>query len=324
MDDKLIIYGDRIIEERKRAGLSQNEMADKTGIPLSTYKLYETEKSKIPSSRIKIIANIFEKPVEYFIKRYNKVISVMLHKGGCGKTTTTVNLAYAMAEKGYKVLCIDTDMQMNMSRQYGFIKPEEKNFETVMKDRCTLKEAIVKTAYPNIDFVTGDFGLATMETDLMTMRFREYRVKNAIEAIKQEYDFIFLDTNPTLGLLNTSILYASDEIILPVMPTDFGMAGLEVFANFYFTAKKEGVQANILGILLNNIDFRKGITEIVFEKLEKLFGQLVLNNYISTDANIDNAQIMQQPVLVYQPRTRASKDYRNVAQEIIDKLDGVE
>lgn len=323
MDEKVNVYGVRIMEERKKLSLSQQEIADKTDIPLSTYKLYEAEKSKIPLSRIEVIADYFNKPVEFFIKRYSKVISVMLHKGGCGKTTTTVNLSYALAEKGYKVLCIDTDMQMNMSRQYGFTNPAAENFETVLKDKCKLKDAILKTKYPNIDFVTGAFGLATMESDLITMSFREFRVKNAIDPIKSEYDFILLDTNPTLGMLNTSILYASDEIILPVMPTDFGMAGLEVFANFYFLAKKEGVKANILGILLNNIDFRKGITSVVFERLEKLFGQLVFNNFISTDANIDNAQIMQQPVLVYQPRTKASKDYRNVAQEIIDKLDEV-
>ncbi len=322
-DIKFFIHGDRLKKLRKDNSFTLEKLSEKTNIPISTLKNIESEKSKIPESRLIKLTAIFDVDLNYLIKRHNKILTFMLHKGGSGKTTTAVNIGYSLASFGYRILLIDADMQMNLSRTYGYINTiENKNLYYALKNEISLKEVIIKTDYENIDLVVGNYALATIESEMVGWMYKENRVKNILSEVKKEgnYDFIIIDTNPSLGLFNVSILFASEEILIPVMPTDYGLAGLEIFATYYRDFKMAKGTANILGILLNNVDKRKGITDVAYEKLESLFGNLIFENSILTDANVDNAQWVHKPVGVFEPRSRSVAQYKAVAKEILKRI----
>ena len=250
------------------------------------------------------------------------IISVSIHKGGSGKSSVCSNLTYALAQKGYKVLAIDTDSQMNLSHSYDLYS-NEKNFYKSFVNKEPITNHIIKTKYKNIDFVVGDVALATIEKIMPSMYMGEYRATEILKPVTEEissefkYDFVLIDQNPSLGMLNTSLLHATDEILIPIEPSAFGIEGLDVFLEHYRSIKEYHKNLKILGIVFNKVDKRENLSQDTLFVVKNVFGDHLLNTQILVDSNIKNAQWANMPLAVFDKNSRAVKNFNNLAKEVI-------
>lgn len=249
-----------------------------------------------------------------------KVISVSIHKGGSGKSSICGNLGYALASLGYKILLIDTDSQKNLTRSFGITEPCEKNFYTAFMEKDDIRNHIIKTDYNDIDIVIGDVGLASIEKKMHSMDYRELRMSEILMNVVDDgtYDFILIDTNSSLGMLNTSILNATDEILIPVEPTAFGIEGLGVFMEHYKAIKEYNKYLNILGIVLNKVDRRKNLSTDALAVIETVFGDKILKTQIFVDSNIENAQWRNAPLAAIYKNSRAVNNFESLAKEVVE------
>lgn len=266
----------------------------------------------------------------------NIVISIAMHKGGSGKSSTSANLAFALSSLGYKVLAIDTDPQMNLTRCFnlypdGQTPPEKrKNFYNAFINSDDIRNHIIPTGYENLDFVMSDIALSMIESKMVQMPLREFRAKDVLDPLLEDgengYDFILIDQNPSLGLFNTSILHATNEILIPIEPSIWGVEGLQMFLSYVddirvHNKKLKFQDVNILGVIFNKVDKRENISADARELVEEIFPGKVLNVYIPTDTNIKNAQWDKVPLMVFNKRSKAVESYEKLAKEVVSLVE---
>ena len=245
-----------------------------------------------------------------------KVISFANQKGGVAKTTTTLNLAVAFAESGHDVLCIDLDPQGNLTMSQG-IDPDkvEKSMYDVLVDHIPLREII---QHREIDIAVASIDLAGAEIAMSTQIGRERSLEKAIEEVRDDYDFICIDTPPSLGLLTINALTASDKVIVPVQCEYLSMRGLVQLQNTL-----EMIQENlnpgvtIEGILPTMLDSRTVHAKEAVEILEENFGDLVFKSRIRKAVKFAEAPVRGASVLKYDPNGNAAGYYRDLAEEVL-------
>ncbi|TCO70670.1 AAA family ATPase [Marinisporobacter balticus] len=314
----------RIRERRIEVDFTQQYLSELSGITLSLIKAVETGRSETSYKNVVKIANALKIDIdEIFIEgfRNTKVIAVANNKGGCGKTSVVSSLSYAIAEmdKDTKVLVIDSDMQMNLTRSYGLDRDLEKNLNTALVNEQNLIDFIIPTEYENIDIIVSDLGLSTIDMLLFTKKLRESVFKRILQPIinKGLYDYIIIDTNPTLGLLNFNILNACDYVLIPVELTSFGIQGLEILTEYFDEVRTINDKLQILGVLRTKVDKRENITKEAEEILVDVFGDIVFESYISVDTNVKKAQWDSLPLSIYSKNSRAAKQYKSLAKEVV-------
>jgi chromosome partitioning protein len=248
--------------------------------------------------------------------RRAKVISFANQKGGVAKTTTTLNLAVAFAESGHKVLCIDLDPQGNLTMSQG-IDPDkvEKSMFDVLVHHIPLDEAIHQR---EIDIAVASIDLAGAEIAMSTQIGRERSLEKAVNAVADRYDFVCIDTPPSLGLLTVNALTASDKVIVPVQCEYLSMRGLLQLQNTVEMIK-ENLNPNleIEGILPTMLDARTVHAKEAVEILEENFGELVFKSRIRKAIKFAEAPVRGSSVLKYDPKGNAADYYRALAQEVL-------
>ena len=251
-----------------------------------------------------------------------KIISVSNNKGGSGKTTLTSNLGYSLSTLGQKILLIDADMQMNLTRSYDIKPNKDINLYKALSEERNLIDFITPTPYENIDIIVSDYMLSAIDMQLVNKNFKETLVKRLLEDLvsKNIYDFILIDTCPFLGLLNYNVLVASDYVLIPVELSAFGVEGLEPLSNFIKEVKLYNKSLDILGIIETKVDNRESTTMETRELLRDLFASKILDNNIPVDINIKKSQFQGVPVSVFDKNSRSSLSYNYLAQEILDKI----
>jgi chromosome partitioning protein len=245
-----------------------------------------------------------------------KVISFANQKGGVAKTTTTLNLAVAFAESGYDVLCIDLDPQGNLTMSQG-IDPDkvEKSMYDVLVDHVPLREII---QHREIDIAVASIDLAGAEIAMSTQIGRERSLEKAIKEIRGDYDFVCIDTPPSLGLLTINALTASDKVIVPVQCEYLSMRGLVQLQNTLEMIQENlnpGVE--IEGILPTMLDSRTVHAKEAVEILEENFGDLVFKSRIRKAVKFAEAPVRGSSVLKYDPKGNAAQYYRDLATEVL-------
>jgi chromosome partitioning protein len=251
-----------------------------------------------------------------------KTICIANQKGGVGKTTTSVNLASALSAQGRKVLLLDMDPQGNASSGLGIKRYEsqDNNIYHVLIGEKTLAEAIQKTRNPNLWVATANPDLVGAEIELVDMPQREYRLKQAVAAVSQQYDFILIDCPPSLGLLTLNALTAADSFLVPLQCEYYALEGLSQLLNTAGLIKKNlNPQLHIEGIVLTMFDSRNNLSHQVVTEIKNHFGDKVFQAIIPRNVRLSEAPSHGQSIFEYDSKSTGALKYLELAKEVMER-----
>ena len=252
-----------------------------------------------------------------------RIIAIANQKGGVGKTTTSINLAGALAEQGHSVLCVDMDPQANLTVGLGLSAQSiEISIANVLLDASLSLEDIVETTETeNVDVAPSDIDLSATENQLFSSIGREHAMREVLHGwAEKQYDYIIIDCPPTLGLLTINALVASDGVIIPVQTQYYSLKGFRALANLVTQIQGKGLnpRLRIMGILPTFYDGRTNLAKDMLAELGELGDFHVFDTIIKQTVRLGEAPLAGKPVTSYASRSPAAEAYRGLAQEVID------
>lgn len=258
-----------------------------------------------------------------------KVICFANNKGGSGKSTTCANVGCGLSLLGKRVLLVDGDMQCNLSLSY-FSEEEvlemakgDKNLFQAMRTQADLTDYVVRTPYENLDMIVASTLMSGIEYELFPKWQREFVLRKSLEKLRSSdrYDYILIDAPPTLGSWVINILCASDNLIIPVEASPWGLFGLANMFEFLGQVKDLAPELKLLGIVVTKVDARKNYFKQTLETLREWEGVHVFDTVIRMDSNIEWSQDNSKPVVLYKKSSRSAGEYLSLTQEV-QKLAG--
>ena len=256
-----------------------------------------------------------------------KMISLVNQKGGVGKTTTSINLSASLAFLGKKVLLIDLDPQGNTTTGIGMNKGDiDKTVYDVLIGKCDIKEAIIHTQYKRLDLLPATVNLSGLDTEFFEKSKEEpnfvkgAQLKNKIDPIREEYDYIIVDCPPSLSIITINALTASNSVIIPVQCEFLALEGIMQLLNTIMKAQKQlNPSLEIEGVLLTMLDSRANLGFEVVEEIRKYFKERVYNTIIPRLVRLAECPSHGKPIIAYDPKCRATDAYINLAKEVIER-----
>jgi chromosome partitioning protein len=251
----------------------------------------------------------------------SKIVTLANQKGGVGKTTTAINLAAGVAVAEFSTLLIDIDPQANSTSGLGVdVRSEGNNVYDVLINDVDPHNVIVKTEMPYLSLLPSNINLVGAEVELVDMENREMILKNIVERVRNEYEFIFIDCPPSLGLLTLNGLVAADSVIIPVQCEYYALEGLGQLLNTINIIQKNlNPRLEIEGVLMTMFDSRLRLSNQIVEEVKKFFGEKVFSTIISRNVRLSEAPSYGKPILLYEAVSSGSRNYMELAKEFLKR-----
>lgn len=249
----------------------------------------------------------------------SRIIAIANQKGGVGKTTTSINLAAALAEAGQRVLAIDFDPQGNLSSGLGVGRND---FETgvyeLLMGEADFDNVVVKTSVDNLLLLPSDMNLSGAEIELLDAEQREQTLKNCIAAVKDDFDFIIIDCPPSLSLLTINALTAADSVLVPIQCEYYALEGLsQVLNTIELVRKRLNETLKLEGVVFTMYDARINLSQQVIDSVKSALHERIYNTVIPRNVRLAEAPSHGLPVIQYDPYSKGADSYRKLAAEVL-------
>ena len=248
-----------------------------------------------------------------------KAIAIANQKGGVGKTTTSINLSACLAEKGKKVLVIDTDPQGNTTSGFGI---DKNNLEMTIYDlilgECSIGDCIIKEVIKNISLVPSNVNLAAAEIELIGIDRKEYILKREVDYIKSEYDFIIIDCPPSLNMLTINAMTTADSVLVPIQCEYYALEGLsQLIHTINLVKERLNPELDMEGVVFTMFDSRTNLSMQVVENVKENLNQRIYNTLIPRNIRLAEAPSHGMPISSYDAKSAGSEAYMLLAEEVI-------
>lgn len=250
-----------------------------------------------------------------------KTVAIANQKGGVGKTTTAVNLAACVASEGHEVLLIDMDPQGNTTSGFGIERGElESALYEALVGEGGLVTSVVETEVEHLDLLPSTRDLAGAEVELVEAAGREFKLREALEVVREAYDFVLVDCPPSLGLLTVNALVAADTVLVPIQTEYYALEGVGLLSQTIELVQEYLNPAlTYEGILLTMYDARTNLSEQVAGETEEYFGELVFETMIPRNVRLSEAPSYGEPIIEYASSSKGAKSYRSFAAEFLER-----
>ena len=250
------------------------------------------------------------------------ITTVANQKGGVGKTTTTINLAAAVSNKGFKTLLIDLDPQANSTMSYVDPRSISKSmFDVLVSEELALKDVIVPTSMPNLFLAPSRIALAKLESKLIGEMDGPFRLKDKMVEASAEYDYIFIDTPPTLGMITVNALVASTHVLVPIQSSYFALEGTD---DLLETIEKIKARPNpnlqLLGVVITMHDKRTTLARDIHAQIGQVFGERLFNTVITKSIRLEESPAYKESIFTFAPKSSGAMEYYSLSEEILSRV----
>ena len=253
-----------------------------------------------------------------------RIIAIANQKGGVGKTTTSINLSACLAQAGKKTLVIDLDPQGNCTSGFGIDKSKMENtVYELMLDECSIKESMTKVEnIDNLSLIPSNVNLAGAEIELLGINEKEYILKNAVDYIRDDYDFIIIDCPPSLNMLTVNAMTTADSILVPIQCEYYALEGIsQLIHTIDLVQERLNANLKIEGVVFTMYDARTNLSSDVVDTVKENLNATVYQTIIPRNVRLAEAPSHGLPINLYDPKSAGAESYRNLAKEIIGRKD---